>query len=195
MLVSSKDNLSPRQGDVGFTIIEVMIVVVIMGILSGFAVNSFYQQAFRGSVQGEGKKILQFLNMANMHVKKTGEAASIQIDSTGLYLKDSEDCSGTSLRSNEFDDGVVLSSLGSAGNTGLPSGLTSDSTGYLGVWTGCTTLEKKLGNSIQGTGGVIIGNSRLPSDEKYIISIIKSANDLNFRTFVSIAGSNWEERK
>lgn len=180
----------------GFTIIEVMIVVVIMGILSGFAVNSFYQQAFRQAVQGEAKQAIQFLNMANMYVKKTGEAASIAIDSTGMYLRDEASCGGNIVRENEFETGIELAAIDSSGLTGLPAGIgTGSGQGFLGSWDSCIELTPQVGNTLEDAGGVVLGNFRLPDDEKYNIAIVKATENINFRTYVSIAGGAWGFRK
>lgn len=186
--------VSPPRSEGGFTIIEVMIVVVVMGILSALAVNSFYQQAFRQAVQGEGKQILQFLNYANMHVKKTSDSTSIAIDNTGMRLMKSADCSGDQISSNEWDQGIELVDIGSS-VTGLPAAIVSNGAGFGGNWDSCILLTSKVGNSIEEDGAIIIGNSRLPADEKYLIAIVKTSENIHFRTYVSIVGSDWTYRK
>lgn len=188
--------LQPNHSQSGFTIIEVMIVVVVMGILSAFAVNSFYQQAFRQAVQGEGKQIQQFLNSANMYVKKIQSPASIQVNSTGMNLLDSAGCVGNVVRSNDWDKGIELTPVASFNLTGLPSLIVGkNSAGLAGAWTNCIELTPQVGNTLTDNGAIIIGNSRLPSDEAYLMAVVKTTNNIRFVRYASIVGGDWELRK
>lgn len=189
-------NFQPKHSQAGFTIIEVMIVVVVMGILSAFAVNSFYQQAFRQAVKGEGKQIQQFLNSANMYVKKIQSPASIQVNSTGMNLFDSAGCVGNQVRSNEWDKGIELTPLANFELTGLPSLIVGkNAAGLAGAWTSCIELTPQVGNTLTDNGAIIIGNSRLPSDEAYLIAVVKTTNNIRFLRYASIVGGDWELRK
>lgn len=181
----------------GFTLIEVMIVVVIIAILSGFAINSFYQQAYRQTVQGEAKQVVQFLNMANMYVKKTGQVASLKINATGLSLQSEASCGGSVIRDNKFAEGIELVSMDSRSLTGLPTGMTASSgvPGFLGNWNSCIELDVQVGNAIEDNGGLVLGNSRLPQGEEFNVAIVKAASHINFRKYVSIASGDWDYRK
>lgn len=181
----------------GFTIIELMVVVVIIAVLSGFAIQSYKQQAYRNRVKGEAFQISNFLNSANMYVKKTAAAAAISITSTGMYLKDAIDCTGNTVQSNDWDSQIILSTQPvTVSSVGLPVDVPLiASSALLGNWTNCIVLQPQVGNTITESGGIIVTHSNLTGSEAYEYAVVKEVGFIGFRKYGRISGGLWELRK
>ncbi len=181
----------------GFTIIELMVVVVIIAVLSGFAIQSYKQESYRNLVKGEAFQIDTFLNAANMYVKKTAASASIEVTSSGMYLRDAAGCTGNIVQSNDWDAQIVLSTQPlTVSSTGLASDVPLiASSAFLGNWTSCILMEPQVGNTITESGGIIVTHSNLTGSEAYEYAVVKEIGFIGFRKYGRIAGSNWELRK
>lgn len=81
----------------GFTIIEVMIVVVIIGILSAIALNSMKEKLILDRLQGGAKELSSFINNQAKVVRINESPRSIGFTANAQIIEafDSGDCSGT----------------------------------------------------------------------------------------------------
>jgi len=70
----------------GFTIMELMVVIVIVGILSGLAVPKFLRTNAEAVLQGEAQRMLLNIRLAKQAANKTGLRHFIRIEpSTGKF--------------------------------------------------------------------------------------------------------------
>lgn len=184
----------------GFTLIEVLLVVVIIGVITGIAIPSFLQVIRKDRIKMAADGISSFIQGASIEVKKTRRTHSILFVSDGATLHQSGDCSGAVVGSFTFDEknAAVISNTGNPlGSNGIPApmsgwGLYGGATVGSGWKVGgknCATIPAipaAFGNTL-APGGVLI---RYLNDDDYGAWVFKTPNDNRLHTYVK-EGDLW----
>jgi type IV pilus assembly protein PilA len=145
---------SGRRNAAGFTLIELMIVVAIVGILASMAIPAYQSYTIRGQV-AEG---LQLAAATKPPVATSfldhGQAPATRV-AAGLSAN-ATDSSGTYVESIDVANGVIVITYGNSASA-LVTGLTLTLTPYESrdgsvVWR-CGTSAAPVGLSLLGTSG------------------------------------------
>jgi type IV pilus assembly protein PilA len=115
----------------GFTLVELMIVIVIVGILSAVALPNFLNQTNKARATEARTQLSAALKNAQMYVLETGSAGSIL--KTDIGLVNSSDF-GYEITTKD-DDSVVIEAVGALAADGV------NVTGTLDLNSGKVTLE------------------------------------------------------
>ncbi|MBO7131427.1 MAG: prepilin-type N-terminal cleavage/methylation domain-containing protein [Fibrobacterales bacterium] len=200
---------SPRRWrNAGFTLIEVMLVVTIMGILSGIAVPSFVELIRQSHVRGAADGLAAFLQETTVEVKKTRRNTSVLFVPDGAVRYQSANCTGTVTGRFRFDDDVmsINPSGPDLGSLGLDPRFLVDNGGALYGSARATvgddwTIEGKqcalfradrpgtFGNTL-GQGGVYV---RYRNDAEYGAWVLKTTDNNRFRAYTKEHGV-WYQR-
>ena len=117
----------------GFTLVELMIVIVIVGILSAVALPNFLNQTNKARATEARTQLSAALKNAQMHVLETGSAGTLELTTIGLA--DSSDF--TYKIDTKDKDSIVIKAEGN--EAGAADGV--DVTGTLDLNSGKVTLE------------------------------------------------------
>ncbi|WP_241697633.1 GspH/FimT family pseudopilin [Mariprofundus sp. NF] len=107
----------------GFTLIEVMIVVVIIGVMSTIAIPAFSEWRDRQAVRSATQTLMSHLKQARVTAIAENRSVTIDFTSTTAYTYDTGAC-GT-CRNLQMD----LTQFGSAAFTAVPTDRTFNSRG------------------------------------------------------------------
>jgi type IV pilus assembly protein PilA len=147
----------------GFTLIELMIVVAIIGILAAIAIPAYQNYVVRAQV-AEGINMVAFgkASIADAFLD-TGEAPAERVNA-GLS-PDPTDTNGKYVESVDIVNGTLVVEFGHEANQvihGLTVTLTPYETAELGVVWSCGTSEPPSGLAPLGTAG---GGTRADPDD------------------------------
>jgi type IV pilus assembly protein PilA len=144
--------IRPRQ--LGFTLIELMIVVAIIGVLASMAIPAYQNYVVRAQVT-EGMQLSSSAKTAVAYsYLNNGEAPADRIEA-GL-TPNPGDTVGAYVASVDIDNGVVVVTFGnraSAQIAGETLTLTPYETGNFGVVWRCGVAPQPVGANLMGTAG------------------------------------------
>jgi prepilin-type N-terminal cleavage/methylation domain-containing protein len=124
----------------GFTLIEIMVAVAIMGLLGSFSLFKLSAFLQRQSLIGEGKALLAYLHEARAYGLKKGIQVGISFNATSSTYTLFEDLNGNSrldageaVRTQTLAKNIVFGSP-TNGPTQGPGGVTVPTNGLQGAW-------------------------------------------------------------
>ena len=106
--MNEKRSQSRRSRAAGFTLLEVLIVVTIMGIISGIAVPSFVETIRQSHVRAAADGLRAFLQATSIEAKKIRRSQSVLFTHTGAVRYVSKDCTGETNGTFSFDDETIV---------------------------------------------------------------------------------------
>jgi len=200
--MNEKRTPSRRSRAAGFTLLEVLIVTVIMGVITGIAVPSFVETIRQSHMRAAVDGLSAFLQGTSIEVKKTRRHHSVLFTRTGATRYVSENCTGETNGTFDFeDDAVLIRAAGPAlGNVGLPAFVVYDGNKATveETWTvagkQCALFRAdpgSFGNTV-GPGGVFI-RFRDDNDGNYGGWVLKKEGDNRLKAYTKEHGI-WVER-
>lgn len=167
----------------GFTLVEVITVVAIIGILSGLAISGMGRKVDFERTRGAAISLAAFMTRVSAEVKKQNADLSVRFSETMVDAFRSADCSGAILFSEVLETSVAIPNVAS----GAPAIAATNSWNH----RACLSFSKlKIGeNSVSANGWVRIDHRRRTNLRGLVL---KSAADNRFRPMVSSdGGSTW----
>lgn len=104
-----------RAQKYGFTLVEVLVVVIIMGVISTIGVSSFRQAVANSRVRDSAINVAAFLERVSMTARETNDVYCVVATANSNELKayKGSGCSGTVVESMNLEGGVVFRSSSS----------------------------------------------------------------------------------
>ena len=96
--------------DSGFTLLELMVVIGIVGILSAIAIPSYFQWLPRHRVGNAARTVMSTLEFARINAVKTNADVAVIFDWANERL--TVDSGGTTLRTRQMPNDVDLQDIG-----------------------------------------------------------------------------------
>ncbi len=146
--------MSYSENQAGFTLIELMIVVAIIGILAAIAIPAYQDYTIRAQVS-EGLNMAALAKTPIMDAFLNSGQAPANRTAAGL-TPNPTDTVGKYVTWVDINDGVVIVAFGNEANAqivGLTSTLTPYETNDLGVVWRCGLAPAPVGLNLMGTSG------------------------------------------
>ncbi len=192
-LHKSKSDLSKKSSAKGFTLIEAMVVIAIIGILASLSTMGFIERIRRDRLDGAAAMTAEFLSQASMMVKKMNKDHSVKIYADSLAVFSGLDCVDSNHAETEKLTTGVKFGPQTLSSTGLPAGFTLPSSGSLNSgWTGdCINfLRTNMGNSVASKG--LLSISHL-NDSSVGAAVVKTTSENRFQPYL-YRGGKWVRR-
>ena len=106
--MNEKRTPSRRSRAAGFTLLEVLIVTVIMGVITGIAVPSFVETIRQSHVRAAADGMRAFLQATSIEAKRIRRNQSVLFTRTGATRYVSENCTGVTNGTFSFDDETIV---------------------------------------------------------------------------------------
>ena len=112
--LKTMQNINRRQNCRGFTLMEIMTVIAVVGILSAIAIPNFFAWRESAKLRGATQDLMSDLSMARMHAIKTGEVVKVLFANDGytIFIDDNDDDAVDAgedvLRGKKYSPGVVM---------------------------------------------------------------------------------------
>lgn len=178
---------TPPSSRAAFTLLEVLLVIVIMGILSSTAVMSLRGKLYQETVRGGAADFQSALVQISASVRKENTALSAKITTRALDVYSTSDCSGAVLFRAELEDRVRVSSANNT--TNRPAAIPASATPWNAEST-CLLFAPSLGlNPLTTTGFVRIYHF---ANSDFQSIVYKSATENRLQLFYSQnGGTTW----
>lgn len=176
----------------GFSILEIIIVIVILGILASFAVIKYEKAVKFSQVEKEAWNVMQFLSTAKPLAMKNDSRSKVVFGSSvcSLFVDTSSSLTGSwKYISRHALSSPVIFGLPSSPPATAPLG-TSLPTGshHAGAnWDSCMAVSRNAMGTIN-SGSVYLSSSRLPA-VTYCVRAISSVQSLKMLKW---NGSSWD---
>jgi type IV fimbrial biogenesis protein FimU len=116
-----------RKGSSGYTIIELMIVVVVLAIFASLAIPSFISMINNTKVQSTSSELASLLQYARATAVTNNTTYTVCLSSTTWTVKKGADCSSEQLRNlTPAPDVVIATSTNAVPMVFAPNGTTSN---------------------------------------------------------------------
>ena len=173
-------NLIELKKQKGFSLIELMVAVSIIGILLAIAIPGFIKMAPRMKLKGAARDVVSDIQLAKTMALRDRKTYSIQFDSSGYTVRKD----GTVKKTVNISDypGVQFGSGHGKISEDLGAGNTSD-----GVTFDGNKITFNTNSTIGKVGGVYLKND---DNTTYAVLCISTAGGV--KTLKNLDGSGWE---
>lgn len=161
-------NQTISRSNRGFTLIQVAMAVVILGLLGSLAISKWIQATRKQALIGEGRSLRAVFQEARAYGVKKNVQAGLQFDATSKALRLFEDRNrngvldaGEAVRSVKLGKGISFGLPSSGPNAG-PNNLAAPSSGLVGAWTQAWTASLDL-STLSSSGAVYLRHDLLPT--------------------------------
>ncbi len=180
----------------GFTLIEVMLVIVIIGILSALSTVGSNTKINRDKMDSAGSLVREMFTFASIETKKTNSSKSVGFSGSDIVLYDSLGCvAGKEINRDILPVGISFGAPPAGaeftGMGGLPVGVTMPTATTWNWGTDCIAFNRdQIGNAVSQKGAVLLIKSTIV-DVASLVFKIDSDNRFQHYTYI---GGFWRQK-